>query len=237
MPSPPSGPPASGPRRLPAQPAEIIDRSRSIRFTFEWPKLPRPSGRHHRLRPGRRRRQHLQPLIQVPPPPRPAVLRRPLPQLPGAGGGRAQRARLPAAGAGGPGGLRPERLAEPGPGPDGPQRMGLAPDAGGLLLQDLHAAPGPLASLRAHPAARRRTGQDRPPVFPGSLRQAVPARRRGRGRRRPGRNQRGPGRRPEGSQGPALRRPAGPGGPPAIQRRRPPPPSASSSGSWSGSPA
>ena len=44
MPSPPSGPPASGPRRLPAQPAEIIDRSRSFQFTFEGRSYPAHPG-------------------------------------------------------------------------------------------------------------------------------------------------------------------------------------------------
>ena len=68
-----------------------------------------PRGRHDRLGAVRLRPAHLLAQLQVPPPARPALLRRPVPELPRAGGRRARRARLHRAGARGDEGRAHER--------------------------------------------------------------------------------------------------------------------------------
>ena len=84
--------------RLAPQPGERIDRSKTITFTFDGKPVDRVRGRHDRLGAVRRRPAHVLPLLQVPPPPRPDVRRRPVPQLHLLGRRRPRRAGLRRAG-------------------------------------------------------------------------------------------------------------------------------------------
>ncbi len=148
----------------------------------------RPRGRHHRLRAVRVRPPHLLPLLQVPPPARPHVLRRPVPQLPRPGGRRARRARLHGAGARRHEGRAHERVAVARLRRDARDRQGRhRVHPAGLLLQDLHPPAAAVAPLREGAAPRRRPRQA--PQEPARARVAhrVPPPSRGRaggGRRR-----------------------------------------------------
>ena len=176
-------------------------------------------GRHDRLGAVRRRHAGVLALVQVPPPARPDVLRRPVPELPGRGGRRAHRARLHDADRAGHGGHAPERVAVARarlPAPGRPADAQLR-HAGRLLLQDLHPpAPG-VAALREDPAQRRRPRQARPDAPPHrALREGAPPRRRAGDRRRPGRaGGRGRGGRAGQAHG-ARRRGPGAGRPPGV---------------------
>ena len=113
--------------------------------------------RHDRLGAVRGRRAHVLAQLQVPPPPRPDVLRRPVPQLPGRGRRRARRARLRRAAARGHAGRAPERDAVAVVRRDARDRpVRRAVHAARLLLQDVHQAAPAVAAVRAHPADMRR---------------------------------------------------------------------------------
>ena len=123
-----------------------------------------PRRRHDRLGALRRRRPRLLALVQVPPPARPSVLRRPVPQLPRPGRRRARRARVHDAGRAGHAGRPDQRLAVA-RAPTPCTRVGRATpvvrDAGRLLLQDVHPAALGVEVLREVPAQRRRARQAR----------------------------------------------------------------------------
>ena len=159
---------------------------------------------------------HLLAQLQVPPPARPALLRRPVPQLPRPGGRRARRARLHRAGARGDEGGAHERVAVARLRRDArhrPRRRPVHPAR--LLLQDLHPAAPLLAALREGAAARCGTRQAAQVAAGARVAHGVPASPRGHPRdwRRRGRAERGRGRgrarRRRGARrrGPRARRP------------------------------
>ena len=177
-------------------------------------------GRHDRLGAVRVRPAHLLAQLQVPPPPRPALLRRPVPQLPGAGGRRPRRARLHRAGARGDEGRAHERVAVARLRRDARHRpRRRAVHAARLLLQDLHPAESLLAALREGAAARRGAREAAQVAARARVADGVPPPsrgrpghrgRRGRAERRGGRGRArrgcGLGRRGPGAGRPAARR-------------------------------
>ena len=148
--------------RLPPRDGERIDRERELSFSFDGKEVEGPRGRHDRLGAVRRRAAHVLAQLQVPPPPRPHVLRRPVPQLPRAGGRRSRRARLHRAAARGHAGRAHERLPVARVRRDARHRpVRRALHAARLLLQDVHPPAAPVAALREGAAPRRRPRQDR----------------------------------------------------------------------------
>ena len=142
--------------------------------------------RHDRLGSLRGRSPHLLAQLQVPPPPRPALLLRALRELHDDGRRRAQRARVRGAGAGGRRRARPERgrLRRPRPAQRG-RSCRRAVHAGRLLLpHDDPAAPG-LAAVRAPPPPRRRPRPRAGARRSAQIRHRARASRRARDRRRP----------------------------------------------------
>ena len=114
-------------------------------------------GRHRRIGAVRRRPAHVLAKLQVPPPARAAVLRRPVPELHRRGRWRARRARVHRAGPRGDAGRAPERPARPRPRRDA--RHGHRGDevhAARLLLQDVHPSAQAVARVREGAATRRR---------------------------------------------------------------------------------
>ena len=97
--------------RLPPRDGERIDRERELTLQLRRQGRDGARGRHDRLGAVRGRAAHLLAELQVPPPPRAHVLRRPVPQLPRAGGRRPRRARLHGAAARGHAGRAHERAA------------------------------------------------------------------------------------------------------------------------------
>ena len=97
--------------RIDARPGERIDRDKPVAFTFDGRARDGARGRHDRLGALRGWRADVLAQLQVPPPARPDVLRRAVPQLPRRGRRRAGRARVRRAAARGHARRAPERDA------------------------------------------------------------------------------------------------------------------------------
>ena len=180
--------------RLPEQRGERIAARQRAHLHLRREERRGPRGRHDRLGAVRVRPAHLLAQLQVPPPARPALLRRPVPQLPRPGGRRARRARLHRAGARGDEGGAHERVAVARLRRDArhrPRRRPVHPAR--LLLQDLHPAEALLAALREGAAPRRRAREAAQVAAGARVAHGVPAPPRGhpRDRGRRGRAERG----------------------------------------------
>ena len=168
-------------------------------------------GRHDRLGAARVRAQGALAQLQVPPPARAALLRGPMPQLPGRGGRLAGRPRLHRAGEGGHAREAHERHPLAGLRRDAGHRHLRHPlHPSGLLLQDLHSAAAAVAAVREGAPQRGGSGKGRahPRASQVAHRVPPPPRRRAGDRRRPGGVERGPARRRDGGRrGLGRRRP------------------------------
>ena len=138
-------------------PASRPATSRRTRDGDGWPAstsrgrdVPIRDGRHDRRRDLPRRRAHLLPLVQVPPPARPLLRRRRLPELPRRPStARSTCARASAAARDGPEGDAPERVAVRRPRRARRHRPDALGAAGRLLLQGRHQAEVRVAAGRA----------------------------------------------------------------------------------------
>ena len=200
-----------GVSRLPQQPGERIDRERVVRFTLRRQAGRGARGRHDRLGAVRRRPADVLAQLQVPPPARPDVLRRAVPELPRRGRRRAGRARVHRAGPRGHARRAPQRPARPRVRRDARHRPVRRPvHAARLLLQDVHPPAAAVAAVREGPAPRRRPRRAAPSSrttasggpstaaatptcwSSAAASRAAPRRRRGRAGRRRGARRRGP---------------------------------------------
>ena len=175
--------------RLPPQPNERIDRSQPVSFTFEGRIVEGLRGRHDRLRALRVGSAHLLAQLQVPPPPRAALLLGSLPELPDDRRRHPERPRVHDAAPAGRGRQAAERRRLAATRPDGGDRQARRPvHAAGLLLQDLHPPAEAVAAVREGAPQRGRAREARQARRArGAGRRRAPARRHGRDRRRPGR--------------------------------------------------
>ena len=142
-------------------------------------------GRHRRLGAVRRRPAHVLAELQVPPPARAAVLRRPVPELHRRGRRRARRARVHRARPRGHAGRAPERPARARARRDarhGPR--GDEVHAARLLLQDVHPPAQAVAGVREGAPARRRPRRAAQAAARARVADRVPPAPRRRARRR-----------------------------------------------------
>ena len=149
--------------RLPPSPRRAHQPRQDDRVQLRRQERRGVRGRHDRLRAARVGAEGAVAQLQVPPPARPALLRRPVPQLPGRGRRLARRPCLHRAGQARHAGEAHEREALAALRRDaGHRHLRHARHPAGLLLQDLHPAAAPVAAVREGPAERRRARQAAP---------------------------------------------------------------------------